>query len=207
MYLHWISMTCVPINLRCTLCSLDTFIYGDTVAIVMILTTLHTSSTILLSMFSELYRRFLIVKLRLNRIRCKGPDENHDVMVLGLIFSALLVTALCDPRSNSTLLPVGKWSVYRLHLSLCRDPCTSCVIWPLLTAASAHVGLHFSSMTIGTVQNAELFLPQVPVCLPLTPSLSALSLHTTSAWRLFCNTLPKNSPSCSFSHYPVLFPF
>lgn len=108
MYLHWISMTRVPINLRCTLCSLDTFIYGDTVAIVMILTTLHSSSTILLSMFSELYRRFLTVKLRLNRIRCKGPDENHDVMVLGLIFSALLVTALCDPRSNSTLLPVGK---------------------------------------------------------------------------------------------------
>ena len=200
-------MTFVPINLRCTLCSLDTFIYGDTVAIVMIFVTLHTSNTILLSVFSELYKEVSHCELMLNRIRCKGPDGNRDVMVLGLIFSALLVTALCDPRNNSTLLPVGKWNVYRLHLSLCHDPRTSWVIWPLLTAASAYVGLHFSSMTIDTVQNGELFLPQVPVCLPRTPSLSAFSLHSTSAWRLFCNTLPKNSPSCSFSHYPVLFPF
>lgn len=78
-------MTCVPINLRCTLCSLDTFIYGDTVAVVMIFITLHTCSTILLSVFSELYKEVSHCELRLNRIRCKGPDGNHDVMLLGLI--------------------------------------------------------------------------------------------------------------------------
>ena len=87
-------MTCVPINLRCTLCSLDTFIYGDTVAVVMIFITLHTSSTILLSVFSELYKEVSHCELRLNRIRCKGPDGNHDVMLLGLITCWWLLYAI-----------------------------------------------------------------------------------------------------------------
>ena len=63
----------------------DTFIYGDTVAVVMIFITLHTSSTILLSVFSELYKEVSHCELRLNRLRRKGPDGNHDMMLLGLI--------------------------------------------------------------------------------------------------------------------------